>query len=281
VTDVTGGNNQLAGRWTVNKMKLALWPVFLSCVAAFMVIPLLISLSVSVTTDSIMTFPPKGFSWRWYREIISDSVWTDAFLDTMVIGSICAAIATTIGTLSAYGITRIHHESARNWILVVFLGPLAVPFVSLGMSVYPVFAWCRLIGTHLGVALAQAVISIPFVVLAVLASIRRSDRDLESAARTLGARPLQAFYHVTLPMLRPGILAGAILSFMTSLDDVIMPIFLGGANVSTVPKTMFDAVALSTDPSVMAASTLMSTVGVVLFLVVGALRRSRALGDRS
>jgi putative spermidine/putrescine transport system permease protein len=140
------------------------------------------------------------------------------------------------------------------------------------MAVYPVFATYKLIGTCFGVALSQSIVSIPFVVLAVFSCIRPRDRVLENAARSLGASPVQAFVHVTLPSLMPGVAAGAVLSFMTSFDDVIMPTFLGGATVTTIPKAMLDALSMSGDPSVMAASTFISIVGLVGFLLVGQLR---------
>jgi len=250
--------------------------LFLTAAVVFLVAPLIISASVSFTSDTVMSYPPTGFSLRWYRQIATDPMWHKALVDTVIIGAICTVIATTIGTLSAYGISRIGRPVVRNGILVLFLAPLAVPYVSFGMSIYPVFAPYRLIGTHLGVAIAQAVISIPFVVLTVISTIRRRDRTLESAARSLGASPFQAFYHVVLPLLMPGIVAGAVLSFMTSFDDVIMPIFLGGANVSTMPKAMLDSLSLSSDPSVMAASAVVSLIGLAAFLAIAAVRHRKS-----
>jgi ABC-type spermidine/putrescine transport system permease subunit II len=254
---------------------------FVAIMILFMIAPILVSASVSFTADRFLTFPPVGFSLQWYEAILDDPSWRGALLDTLIIGLLCTAIATSTGTLSAYGISRIRRPLLRNAVLVVFLAPLVVPYVSFGMSIYPVFAKYRLIGTHLGVALAQAVISIPFVVVTVLSTIRRRDQTLESAARTLGARPFQAFRYVMLPLLMPGIFAGAILAFMTSFDDVIMPIFIGGARVSTVPKAMLDSLAMSSNPSVMAASTIVSSIGLVAFLLGAALRRRRAEPNRN
>jgi ABC-type spermidine/putrescine transport system permease subunit II len=247
--------------------------ILLVAVVIFLVAPILTTASVSFTSERFMTFPPPGWSLRWYRQIFIDTNWHLAFVDTIVIGAICACVATIIGTLSAYGISRIRNASVRNALLILFLSPLVVPFVSFGMAVYPVFATYRLIGTCFGVALAQSIVSIPFVVLAVFSCIRPRDRVLENAARSLGASPAQAFTYVTLPLLKPGVFAGAVLSFMTSFDDVIMPTFLGGANVTTVPKAMLDALSMSGDPSVMAASTFISLIGLAGFVTIGILRR--------
>ena len=254
----------------------ALTPIFMTGVVAFLVVPIFVAASVSFTSGSFMTFPPVGFSWRWYENIISAENWHKALLDTLLIGAISTFISTTAGTFAAYGISRIANPLRRNGVLVIFLAPLAVPYVSFGMSLYPIFATYRLIGTPLGVALAQSVIAMPFVVLAVLSTIRRRDRILEAAGRTLGASPIRCFRHIVLPLLAPGILAGAILAFMTSFDDVIMPIFIGGARVATIPKVMLNSLTMTSDPSVMAASTIVSTIGLAGFLIAGAIRRRRA-----
>jgi putative spermidine/putrescine transport system permease protein len=140
---------------------------------------------------------------------------------------------------------------------------------------YPIFARLGLIGTQVGVALAQTILALPFVVLAVTSTIRRKDRELEQAARTLGASPVATFRYIAFPLLLPGIAAGAVLAFMTSFDDVVMPIFLSGVRAGTIPKEMLDSLYLRGDPSVMAASTAISALGLVLFLAASATRRSR------
>jgi putative spermidine/putrescine transport system permease protein len=248
---------------------------FLTLVFIFLVLPILVSASVSFTADESMTFPPAGFSIHWYLVMVQEPKWRSAIGNTLVVGGLCTVLATVAGTLSAYGISRIRHPLLRDTTLVLFLSPLAVPYMSLGMAMYPTFASLGLIGTTLGVSLAQSVIALPFVVVAVTSTIRRNDRSLEQAARTLGASPLRSFHYVVLPLLTPGISAGAILAFMTSFDDVIMPIFLSGVRAGTVPKEMLDSLYMKGDPSVMAASTAISAVGLLLFLAATLTRRRR------
>lgn len=250
--------------------------IFFWLVAAFLVLPILVTASVSITSDTFIAFPPKGFSLRWYAELGESPEWRQAILNTLLVGSLCAIVATATGTMAAYGISRIENRMLRDALLIVFLAPLAVPYMSLGMAMYPVFAKLGMIGTRTAVGLAQTVLSIPFVVLAVTSTIKRRDQVLEGAARTLGASPVRAFWHVGLPLMLPGVAAGAILSFMTSFDDVVMPIFLGGFSASTLPKTMLDALFQRSDPSVMAASTAVSLVGILLFIGLSALSERRA-----
>jgi ABC-type spermidine/putrescine transport system permease subunit II len=250
--------------------------LFLILVAVFLVAPIVVTASVSFTADEFMTFPPVGFSWRWYERIATDSAWRRAIANTLAIGLGCAGIATVVGTLVAYGISRLPPRGLREAALVFFLAPLAVPHMSLALALYPVFAPLGLIGTRLGVALGQSMFALPFVVLSVLSVIRRRDRELEAAARTLGAGPVAAFLRISLPLLAPGIAAGGILAFMTSFDDVTIPIFLAGIDAGTVPKLMLDSLQLDSDPSVMAASTAISLVGLGLFMLSALLTRRRS-----
>jgi ABC-type spermidine/putrescine transport system permease subunit II len=254
--------------------------LFLVLVVVFAVAPIVVGASVSVTAGDFLAFPPDGFSPRWYVNLATDSRWRAAFLNSVVIAVLCTLIATVVGTLTAYGIAATAGPRLRRALVVLFILPLAVPHMSLAMALYPVFAGLGLIGTHVGVALAQALYALPLVVLAVLAVIRRRDLQLERAARTLGAGPVAAFLSVLLPLLAPGIAVGAALACMTSFDDVTAPIFLSGTSAGTVPKMMLDSLALDSDPSVMAASTIIALVGLALFALGSALsgraRRSRS-----
>jgi len=248
---------------------------FFVWVAIFLVLPILISASVSITTDEFIAFPPKGVSLRWYGELITNPSWRHSIGNTLAVGSLCAVLSTIIGTMVAYGVSHIENRLLRDGLLILFLAPLAMPQMSIGMAMYPLFAKLGLIGTRWGVSIAQGVLALPFVVLSIIATIRQRDRALERAARTLGASPMKAFWFVALPLMLPGVAAGAILAFMTSFDDVIMPIFLGGFDANTLPKVMLEALYEKSDPSVMAASTGFSVVGIVMFLALSVLVRRR------
>lgn len=252
--------------------------LFLACVVVYMAAPIVVGASVSLTAGDFLSFPPEGTSTRWYSTIARDVRWRAAFANSLVVGLICAGVATVLGTLTAYGIALLPSRLLRRALIVLFILPLAVPHMSLAMALYPVFAQLGLIGTRLGVALAQALFSLPLVVLAVLSIVRQRDLQLERAARTLGAGPIAGFSRVMLPLLAPGIAVGAALSFMTSFDDVTAPIFLSGSTAGTLPKAMLDALALNSDPSVMAASTVIAVVGLALF--VGGTWISRSIGAR-
>lgn len=250
--------------------------LFLGAIVIYLVTPILVAASISFTTEPYIQFPPEGFSLQWYAKFLNDPLWREAMLNTVVVGLTCCVLATVVGTLTAYGISRITSPLWRDALFVLFLTPLVIPYMALAMSLYPLYADLRLIGTRAGVAIAQAVVAIPYVVIAVTASIRRRDANLEQAARTLGASPLKAFWFVVLPLLRPGIAGGAVLAFITSFDDVVMPIFLGGISAGTIPKAMLDALYGVSDPTVMAVSASLNAVGLLLLLLVLAVSRRRA-----
>lgn len=258
---------------------LILTTLFLAWVVVFAVAPIVIGASVSVTAGEFLVFPPEGVSGRWYSAVFADPRWRAAFVNSIVIAALCTVIATALGTLTAYGIASTPYRLHRQILIVLFILPLAVPHMTQAMALYPVFARLGLIGTHFGVALAQALYGLPLVVLAVLSVVRRQDLQLERAARTLGAGPFVAFRLVVLPLLHSGIAVGAVLAFMTSFDDVTAPIFLSGSTAGTLPKMMLDALALNGDPSVMAASTVIALVGLSLFALGSALsKRSKRSG---
>lgn len=254
---------------------LVLAGIFALLLVLFMIAPILVSAAVSFTAEDFLAFPPQGFSWRWYGQLTTLRVWRGAVANTLVIGAGAALLATAAGTLAAYGISRLSSPAWRSLLVLLFIAPLAVPHMSLALALYPLFAQAGLIGTRSGLILGQAMFGLPFVVLSVLSVIRPRDRQLEAAARSLGAAPPVAFLRVVLPMLLPGVAAGAVLSFMVAFDDVTLPIFLAGHEAGTLPKAMLDALTMDSDPSVMAASTLVATVGLVLFVAASFLARGR------
>ncbi|MFN8594028.1 MAG: ABC transporter permease [Thermomicrobiales bacterium] len=250
--------------------------LFLGAIVIYLVTPILVAASISFTTEPYIQFPPEGFSLQWYAKFINNPIWREAMLNTVIVGLSCCLMATVVGTLTAYGISRIKRPVLRDALFVLFLVPLVIPYMALAMSLYPLYADLHLIGTRAGVAIAQAVVAIPYVVIAVTASIRRKDANLEQAARTLGASPVKAFWYVVLPLLAPGIAGGAVLAFITSFDDVVMPIFLGGISAGTIPKAMLDALYGVSDPTVMAVSATLNAIGLLLLLIGLAITRRRS-----
>lgn len=244
-------------------------------VLLFLVGPIFVAASSSFSESAYISFPPEGFSTQWYSSYLQNPLWRDAAVNTVAIGLMCAVMATVVGTLAAVGLQQIRSRMLRDAVFALFLMPLVVPFMVLAMALYPIFADLGLLSSRLGVALAQATVSVPYVLMSVTAAMRRRDLELVKAARTLGASPLTAFLTVRIRLLLPGIVGGAVLSFMTTFDDIIMPLFMGGTTGGTLPRVMVDSLYALSDPTVMAVSASISLVGLVMLALFIVAERTR------
>jgi putative spermidine/putrescine transport system permease protein len=252
--------------------------VLTSSVVAYLLLPIVVTVIGSLTSEPSLTFPPQGFSLRWYGEFFSSPEWRRAAVNSLVIGGTACAIATVVGTALAYAITQ-QTGRIRDILLAAALTPLVVPYVVVAVALYPLFADWGLLNSRFGVALAHSVIGVPFVILSVLSALRPEDLQLASAARTLGATRSRAFFHVVLPLMLPGVVAGATFAFAVSLDDVVMPLFLGGIQGETLPKKMLEAVKETLDPTVMAISALIVAAGILMLLITQASAMLRRTAD--
>jgi len=153
---------------------------------------------------------------------------------------------------------------------------MVVPQIVAAIGVYAVFLQWRLSGTVAGFVLAHTAIALPFVVVAVSAALRGHDRRLERAAASLGAGPWTTFRRITLPIILPGVLSGAVFAFVTSLDEVVVALYLQSPTLHTLPVQMFSSVTVETDPTIASASSLVLVVTTALILLPQLLRRERA-----
>ncbi|HUB13242.1 MAG TPA: ABC transporter permease [Acetobacteraceae bacterium] len=239
-------------------LRLAVAPVLL-----FLALPILLIVIVSFSSASYLTFPPPGFGLRWYRVYFSSADWLVPTWLSLAIGAAVVALATTLGTLAALGLDRLP-RAARGAVAALVLSPMIVPGIVVAIGVYYAFARYGLIGTPLGLVLAHTCLAVPFVVTSVSASLAGFDRRLEQAARSLGATPWGAFRQVTLPLIRSGILIGALFAFITSFDELIVALFLSGSGAITLPRRMWDDLRFAIDPTIAAVSTLIILLTAVL-----------------
>jgi putative spermidine/putrescine transport system permease protein len=242
--------------------------LFGGLVAAWLVIPILIILPISFNGQASFRFPPESWSFRWYDNLFSSPEWRDAIFNSFQVALLVVLCATVLGTLCALGLDR-GKIPGKGIVQALVLSPMIVPLVVIAVGVYAVFLPWQLVGTTLGFVVAHTALAIPFVVVSVLTSLRGFDRSLEQAAASLGASPITTFFRVTLPLIAPGLLAGAVLAFVTSFDEVVVALFVASPEKRTVPVQMFDTLQ-NVDPTVAAASTLVlgATTAVVLVAVL-------------
>jgi putative spermidine/putrescine transport system permease protein len=240
------------------RQPVKLWHVALyvwcALVFAFLILPLLIVFPISFSSSSYLQFPPPGWSLRWYSAYVNDIAWINATIRSIKVAVCTAILATVFGSMIAFSIVRGRYFG-RALVNQLAATPIIVPAIIYSIAVYGLFAKLRLIGEWWGIVLAHTVIAIPYVVIVVAAALRTFDIALENAAMGLGAGRLRAIWHVTLPQIRPAMISALFLAFISSFDELVIAMFLGGSNM-TLPKKMFDNILNAIDPTIAAVSVL-------------------------
>lgn len=238
----------------------------------YLLAPTLVIVPMSFTEARILSFPPEGFSLQWYERMLTDRQWSTGMVNSFQVAALTTILATILGTLAALALTR-GRFPGRSAVNAVLLTPLIVPVVIIAIGMFSLFVQWRLSGSLVGLVLAHTALALPFVVVNVAAVLRTMDRNLELAAANLGADPRQSFLRITLPIILPGVLAGAIFAFITSWDEVVIAIFMTSARFRTLPVEMWEQVRQVVDPTVAAVATTLLLVTTVLLLVVLVVRR--------
>jgi putative spermidine/putrescine transport system permease protein len=200
--------------------------------------------------------------------LFSSSEWRASIANSFVIGLCATAIATILGTLAAIGISRPSFPF-RGLIVPILIAPMIIPIIIVAVSLYLVFAPLGLINTYLGVILAHAALGTPFVVITVTARLMAFDNNLSRAASSLGASPWISFRRVMLPQILPGVAIGSIFAFATSFDEVVVILFIGGAEQRTIPRQMWAGIRDQINPTILAMAGLLTIFAIVLFLTIG------------
>lgn len=250
--------------------------VFAHCVIAFLVVPTLMVIPISFNDNQYLKFPPTDLSLRWYQEFWSNPDWLRATWTSLLTACTVTVLATVLGTMAALGLVRMAGPG-KSLLLGLIISPLIVPTVSLALALYFFFAKLHLVGTWAAVVLGQTVLALPFTVLNVHGSLQSFPATLERAASTLGAGPLITFFRVTLPIIRPGIVAGALFAFLVSFDEFIIALFLAGPGMTTLPVQMWNTMQLYISPTIAAVSSMITGITILAFvLMTASSRRSNA-----
>jgi len=254
-------------------------------VGVFLILPLCVVVPISFSGSSFLEFPPRSFSLRWYREYLASHTWIDSTVNSVKVAILTALFSTVVGTCAALALQR-WRTRFRPALTGVLLSPMILPHIVLAVSVYAVFARLKLIGSIWALVAVYTLLATPFVYLNVAAALQSLDPSLEQAALSLGATRWRALWHVTLPLVRPGIVAGALLAMILAFDEVVIAIFISGTTAITLPKTMWDGIRTEINPTIAAVSTFLIVTYVLLLGAAAALRaravatgRARAVVD--
>ncbi len=228
---------------------------FNAVVVAFVLVPLVVVVYVSFTPADYLRVPSPGeLSLRWYREILRRPDFGDAFVKSLALGGAATGISLLVGSLAAYGLVR-YRFPGRTALGTLFLAPLMVPGVVLGLFLLIFFANLRLDGTFGALLAGHVLITIPYVVRTMVAGFAMLDPQLERAARNLGARGRTVAARVIVPLIRPAVLASASFAFLMSFDNLTLSLFLVSPRYTTLPVRMYYYVTDVTDPMMASVST--------------------------
>ena len=242
-------------------LKVFTWLVFV-----FVLTPIFIVVVISFTSRDMISFPPVGFSFRWYVEFFTVPPWMDTFKNSVIVAVWSTLISTLVGTLASLALKGKTREHPR--INATILLPMMIPGVILGVSLLMFAGKIGLYGTFVPVIFAHCLWGTPYVYLIVSSVLQGIDPSLEDAARNLGAGRLKTFFLVTLPLVKTGILAGALFAFISSFGEFIMALFLTAGGQTTLPVQIFTSLKYEISPVVGAVSSLF--IGLTIFVIAAA-----------
>ena len=232
-------------------------------ILAFLALPIIVVVVVSFSSATYLTFPPPGFGLRWYEAYFGNEDWLRPTWVSIWVAGAVVVLATSLGTVASIGIARLP-RSLRIFATGLILSPLIVPGIVVAIGIYYAYAHYGLVGTPIAMVLAHTCLAVPFVVTSVTASLAGIDPRLEQAALNLGATPSATFWQVTLPLIRPGVVVGALFAFITSFDELIVALFISGTGAVTLPRRMWDDLQFQIDPTIAAVSTLTIVLTAIL-----------------
>jgi len=235
-------------------------------VLLYLILPILIIAPMSFSAARYLSFPPPSLSLRWYQEYVGNSAWMQATRVTLTVAVLTVVIATPLGVAAAYAISQSKWRIMRL-IHMTLLLPLVVPIIITAVGIFFVYAKVGLAATMSGLVLANVMLGLPYVVISVAAGLQSFDATQEMVARSLGMNRLRSFFVVTLPQIKPSVIAGGIFAFISAMDETIVALFISGGQYQPLTKRMFTALRDEIDPTIAAISTLMTAVSFMLVLV--------------
>lgn len=255
---------------------------FCAVALLFLIAPVIIVIPLSFNAEPFFTvtkgmlhLDPAAYSLRWYRNMIDNPQWTQALRNSVFIACMAVIPATILGTAAALGLNH-PRLPYRKQITAVLISPMIVPIIITATGLYFLYQRVGLTQSFTGIILAHILLGAPFVVLVVSSTLAGYDATLNRAAASLGAHPLRTFWQVTLPLILPGVLSGAILAFITSFDEIVVVLFLSGSEQRTIPRQMWTGIRDQISPTILAVATLLICVSICVMAALELLRVRRA-----
>ncbi len=230
----------------------------------YLVAPVIVVVATAFTTTAYPVFPPQGFTLQWFERFLGMPEFTEAIRRSALLASSSTLVATVLGTFSALSLAR-YRFRGREAISAFMLSPILFPTIVFGLALLVFYSRVGLSGSFSGLVIAHSILTTPFVIRLVMASLAEFDPAVEEASRNLGAGWWRTFLQVTLPLIRPGVLAGAVFAFIISFDELVVTLFLAGPDMTTLPVRIYTYVEFSSDPTISAISTML----IVAWMLIG------------
>ncbi|MFZ2217406.1 MAG: ABC transporter permease [Rhodoferax sp.] len=248
--------------------------IFCIGVLLFLLLPILVIIPLSFSSSTFLSYPMPGWSLRWYENLFTSDEWIRATRNSFIVAPLATLLATVLGTLAAVGLARVQFFG-KGVLMSLLIAPMVVPVVVVGVSTYLFFVQIGLADTYLGLVLVHAALGAPFVLTTVLATLQSFNHNLVRASLGLGAPPMTTFFRVTLPIIAPGVISGALFAFATSFDEVVVTLFIAGPSQVTLPRQMFTGIRENISPTIAAVATLLIIFTTLLMLTLEWIRGRR------
>lgn len=247
---------------------------FGALVLLFLLLPILVIMPLSFSDSTFLSYPVPGWSLRWYENLFSSDEWARATRNSFIVAPLATLLATILGTMAAVGLARVNFFG-KGLLMSLLIAPMVVPIVVVAVSTYLFFARIGLNDSYTGLVLVHAALGAPFVLTTVLATLQSFNDNLVRASLSLGANPLMTFFRITLPIIAPGVISGALFAFATSFDEVVVTLFIAGPTQVTLPRQMFTGIRENINPTIAAVATLLIIFTTTLMLALEWLRGRR------
>ncbi|WP_342358676.1 ABC transporter permease [Terrarubrum flagellatum] len=238
----------------------------------FLLIPSLIVIPISFGNPGQIEFPPRQFSLALYRQFFTDPAWWGSMAQSLFVAVVTTLLTLALAVPAAYALAR-SRLPGRNLLRGLFMTPMLVPVIVLGLGLYLQFSNWGLLDTTTGVVLAHIMLTTPFVVISVMSGLQHADTSLETVASIMGASRPTVFFRVVLPQIKTSIAVGALFAFLMSLDEVVVAYFVTGAKSMTLPVKMYSSIRWEITPVLAAVSTLLTLLSLLIALGLIALQR--------
>ena len=256
--------------------KAGWWALRAFCIGVlvFLMAPILAIVPLSFSSSSFLVYPIPGWSLKWYDNLFGSAEWARAAKNSFIIAPAATVLATLLGTLAAVGLSRTNFPF-KGLLMSLLIAPMVVPIVVVGVSTYLYFAPLGLADSYTAIIIVHAALGAPFVLTTVLATLQGFDHNLVRASLSLGESPLRSFFRITLPVIAPGVISGALFAFATSFDEVVVVLFLAGPDQLTLPRQMFNGIRENISPTIAAVATLLIVFTTSLLLALEWVRGRR------